>query len=169
MEQAPAILRREAHRLAISGHGECGDEVSVGRIGTRVAVGLEIRKQRLQRGHFPSVRESRHAAGGECVAPGSDVFRAHRRKLLPGAGLDTCPGQELRKIALVSAPRVGGGGTQQPSVCRRGHLVAQGRPAARELRRELLAGKSRNVEEKKGTKRKRGRREWPAPQNLVRP
>ena len=75
VEQAAAVVRRQAHRLAVTGHGRGLDELAVGRVGSAVAVDLQVGEQRPQDGQFAAYGAARHAAGCQPVPPGGDMLR----------------------------------------------------------------------------------------------
>lgn len=78
------------------------------RIGSGVAVGLEVGEQRPQGGQLAADGAVGLFVGGQGVPPGGDVLGADSGELLPGPGLDADVGEKLVEVALIGVtPRNG--------------------------------------------------------------
>ena len=135
VEQAAAVVRRQADRLAVAGHGRGLDELAVGGVGPAIAVDLQVGEQRPQDGQFAADGAIGHARGCQPVTPGGDVLRPHGGQVLEGPGGDSGMGQELVQVVLVGFAGMRGGGAKQPGSDRpadrlaeiAGHLAGKGR------------------------------------------
>ena len=79
----------QADRLAVAGHGRGLDELAVGRVGSAVAVDLQVGEQRPQDGQFSADGAIGLASGCQPVTPGGDVLRPDGGQVLEGSGGDS--------------------------------------------------------------------------------
>ena len=135
IEQAAAIVRRQADGLAVAGHGGCLDELAVGRVGSAIAVDLQVGEQRPQGGQLAADGAVGLLIGGELAharrrhARAGSAAGARRRPAMPAWRRGTGRG---RAVGLAG---MGGGGAEQPGIDRpadglaeiAGHLAGKGR------------------------------------------
>ena len=116
IEQAAAILRRQADGLAVAWSGRCGDEIGMGRVGSDIAVGLQVRKHRPQDGELAADGTIVPSLCGQVIAPGSDLLRADCRQLFYVARLHAAEDKKLAEVALVIRASVRRWRFQEPGV-----------------------------------------------------
>ena len=109
VEQAAAVVRREADGLAVADDGGGLDELAVGGVGPAVAVGLEVGEQRPQGGQLAADGAVGLATGGGLVTPLTDVLGPHLSQMLQGTCGDPGMGEKLMRVVLVGLAGVGVG------------------------------------------------------------
>ena len=95
----------------------------MGGIGSGVAVGLEVGKQRPQGGQLAADGAVGLASIGQGVSPCRNVLAPDTGQFLPGTGLDTGMGKELVEVALIRFTGMGGGATPLSTFLREIGLV----------------------------------------------
>jgi hypothetical protein len=114
VEQAPAIVWRQAYRLAVTRNFRSRDEIRVGRVQPDIAVRLEVGEEGPQHGELAAygmVGQGAIAVLGflalshQLIAPVGDLVRAHGGEQLGTVGGDAAKGKELVQVALVVFPR----------------------------------------------------------------
>lgn len=116
VEQAAAVVGRQADGLAFTRDGRGGDELTVGGVGQAVAVGLGVGEEGAQRGELAADSAVGLAGGDEGVTPGGDVLGPDPGQVLEGGGGDAGGGEELVEVGAVGAAGLWRGGAEKPGV-----------------------------------------------------